>query len=116
MSTILSFLTKRFKEGASYGTLNSTKSTISLISLRNISSDTVISRFFKGIFKQRPTRPKYSSIWDTTPVLNYLEKIYPLNQFKPKEVAEKTATLLALATAHRLQTSFNKDRQYFDFE
>ncbi|XP_029659376.1 uncharacterized protein LOC115233212, partial [Formica exsecta] len=72
---IISFLTKRFKEGASY-----------------------------GIFKQKPTKPKYSSIWDTAPVLNYLENINPLNQFKAKEVAEKTATLLALATAHRLQT------------
>ncbi|XP_029680618.1 uncharacterized protein LOC115246130 [Formica exsecta] len=101
---IISFLTKRFKEGASYGTLNSTRSAISLISLRDISSDVLISRFFKGIFKQKPTKPKYSSIWDTAPVLNYLENINPLNQFKAKEVAEKTATLLALATAHRLQT------------
>lgn len=34
-------------------------------------------------------------------VLKYLD---PLKQFKHKEVAEKTVILLALTTAHRLQT------------
>ncbi|EZA61955.1 hypothetical protein X777_08630, partial [Ooceraea biroi] len=101
---IIAFLTKRFKEGASYSTLNSTRSAISLISSRDISGDVLISRLFKGIFKQRPVRPKYASIWDTTPVIKYLEKLHPLKQLKPKDAAEKTATLLALATAHRLQT------------
>lgn len=101
---IITFLTKRFKDGASYGTLNSTRSAISLISSRDIYGDGLISRFFKGIFKQRPTRPKYSTIWDTTPVLKYLENLYPLRNLKAKDVAEKTATLLALTTAHRLQT------------
>lgn len=43
---IISFLPKRFKEGASYGTLNSARSAISLISSRDISKDTLISRFF----------------------------------------------------------------------
>lgn len=33
-----------------------------------------------------------------------MENLYPLSQFKLKEATEKVVTLLALITAHRLQT------------
>lgn len=101
---ILSFLTRRFKKGASYSTLNTTRSAIALISLNNISQDGLIARFLKGVYKKKPSRPKYDLTWDITPVLMYLEKLDPISQLKAKNVAEKTATLLALTTAHRLQT------------
>jgi len=38
-SDIITFLTKRFKEGANYGTLNSTRSAIALVSANNIHKD-----------------------------------------------------------------------------
>lgn len=103
-ANIIRFLTDRFNLGASYGTLNSTRSAISLITSRDISSDKLLSRFFKGIHRQKPPRPKYSSTWDTTIVLKYIEKLHPLNSQRQKEAAEKVATLLILTTAHRLQT------------
>lgn len=103
-TNILSFLTQRFKTGASYTTLNTTRSAISFIALNDISKDGLISRFLKGVYKTNPSRPRYTSTWDITPVLAYLEKLHPLSQLKAKEVAEKTVTLLALTTAHRLQT------------
>lgn len=101
---ILSFLTLRFTAGASYGTLNTARSAISLISLTDICTDGLLTRFFKGIYKKNPSRPKYATSWDISPVLAYLEKLHPLSQLKPKDIAEKTATLLALTSAHRLQT------------
>ncbi|CAG5090689.1 Protein of unknown function [Cotesia congregata] len=91
-------------EGASYTTLNTARSTISLISAYDINNDGLISRFLKSVFKQRPSKPKYNSTWDVVPVLKYIEKMHPLSQFKLKEAAEKVATLLALTTAQRLQT------------
>lgn len=103
-TAILSFLNQRFEEGVGYSTLNVARSAIALISLRNIAQDGLISRFLKGVYKKRPARPRYDSTWDITPVLKYLEKLHPLIQQKPKDIAEKTATLLALTTAHRLQT------------
>lgn len=103
-TSILMFLTQRFKEGAGYSTLNTTRSAIALISLYNISQDGLIARFLKGIYKKSPVRPKYASTWDITPVLTYIEELPPLNQLSFKEIAEKIATLLALTTAHRLQT------------
>jgi len=62
-----------------------------------------MSRFLKGIFKQKPTKSKYSSTWNTTPVLNYMEKLSRMSQLKMKEAVEKLVTLLALSTAHRPQ-------------
>lgn len=93
-----------FKEGASYTTLNTARSTISLIPAHNINNDGLISRFLKSVFKRRPSKPKYSSTWNVEPVLKYIEKVHPLIQLKLKEAAEKVGTLLALTTAQRLQT------------
>ncbi|XP_070152512.1 uncharacterized protein [Polyergus mexicanus] len=66
------------------------------------------SRYKKGakysVFKQKPTKPKYNTTWDITPVLNYIEKLHPLKQLKLKVAAEKVVTFLALTTAQRLQT------------
>jgi len=37
------------------------RSAISLISVRDISQDGLISRFLEGVFRKRPIKPKYSS-------------------------------------------------------
>lgn len=101
---ITNFLNNLFKEGAGYSTVNTARSAVSLISNYDINKDGLISRYLKGVFKQRPTKPKYSTTWDITPVLNYMEKLHPLKKLKLKEAGEKVATLLALTTAQRLQT------------
>lgn len=95
---------ERYKSGANYGTLNATRSAIALISSHNIHKNGLISRFLKGTFKKRPTKPRYTTTWDTAPVLTFLENLHLLKKLKLKEATEKVATLLALATAHRLQT------------
>lgn len=101
---VIKFLTKRFNEGAKYGTINSTRAAISLISQNSFSKDALISRFIRGIFKRRPARPKYSETWDTEQVLTYIENIKDFNDLRLKEVSEIAVTLLALITAHRMQT------------
>lgn len=52
---LISFLTKKFNARASSGTLNSARSAISLISAKPINSEN-LSRFFKGIYRSRPSR------------------------------------------------------------
>lgn len=101
---IISFLNERFNKGASYSSLNTARSAVSLISIHDINKDGLISLFLKGVFKQRPTKPKYSTTWEVTPVLEYMEKMHPFSQLKLKDAVEKVATLLALTTAQRLQT------------
>ncbi|XP_015125042.1 uncharacterized protein LOC107046839 [Diachasma alloeum] len=101
---VIKFLTLRYNEGASYGTLNSSRSAISLISKNDLSKDKLLSRFFRGISKIRPPKAKYSTTWDTEKVLSFIEDSKDKEDLTLKELSEITITLLALATAHRLQT------------
>ncbi|XP_011858705.1 PREDICTED: uncharacterized protein LOC105556232 [Vollenhovia emeryi] len=72
-NAVLQFLSQRFIKGASYGTLNTERAAISLISTNDSVNNPVMTRFFKGIFKLRPTKPKYDSIWDSEVALKWAE-------------------------------------------
>ncbi|XP_063980743.1 uncharacterized protein LOC135164392 [Diachasmimorpha longicaudata] len=99
---IIKFLTKRFYEGSSYSSLNSARSAISLISNADISNNKSLSRFFKGVHKARPSRARYSSTWDPSVVLDFIEKMTDSRNLMM--LSQETATLIALTTGHRLQT------------
>lgn len=59
-AAILGYLTLKYKEDASYGTLNSARSAVSLISRNKVGEDDAVRRFLKGVAKLRPPRPKYA--------------------------------------------------------
>lgn len=101
---ILIFLTEQFQAGAQYGTLNSCKSALSLILGTQIANDDRIKRLFKGIFRLRPPLPKYHCTWDTSLVLDHLAQWYPNQALSLEKITKKLVTLLALITAHRVQT------------
>lgn len=104
-STILSFLQEELKnKGSKYGTLNQHRSALSLILPGEVGKNMQIKRFLKGAYRLNPPRPKYKVTWYPQVVLQYLEQLennYELSLF---ELSKKLATLLALATGHRLQT------------
>nr|XP_034827092.1 uncharacterized protein LOC117984575 [Maniola hyperantus] len=100
---ILDFLTKVFDKGAKYGTINSYKSALSLL-FPNLLDDYRIKKFMKGVFRSRPTQPKYNMTWDTDTVLSYLSEQWPHENLDLETLSKKTLTLLALVTAHRVQT------------
>lgn len=100
---IIHFLTTIFDRGVKYGTINSHKSALSLI-LGNIVNDERIRRFMKGVYRLRPITPKYNFTWDPNIVLNYLAQKFPNDNLNLETLSKKTITLLALVTAHRVQT------------
>lgn len=104
ISSLLDFLTQCYQSGSSYGSLNSHRSAISLISLNAIGSDEKLKRFFKGVFKMRPTFPRYNITWDPNIVLDYLSNQYPNDSLSLEQLSKKCVVLLALATGHRTQT------------
>lgn len=95
---------EKYNAGAAYGTLNSARSAIALLLGDSISKDVTLSRFFKGIFKLRPSKSKYNKVWDIQIVLDEMSKLYPLASLNLVDLTEKTVILLAIATAHRVQT------------
>lgn len=101
---MLSLLTELFNNGAQFGTLNCCRSALSLIAGRQIGDDDLIKRFFKGVYRLRPTLPKYGVTWDTSIVLDYLGNWYPNSTLSLEDLSKKLISLLALVTAHRMQT------------
>lgn len=59
VSSVIAFLVDLFHKGASYGAINSHRSALSLLLGNNIGADDRIKRLLKGIYRQKPSRPKY---------------------------------------------------------
>lgn len=101
---IINFLTYIFERGARYGTINSCRSALSLLFSQEITNGDLIKRYIKGVFRLRPALPKYNLTWDVDKTLNYLAELYPNEGLSLEMLAKKLVTLLALVTAHRVQT------------
>ena len=99
---ILRCLTKKFHENASYTSLNTMRSAIFLICDLSISKLDAFNRFFRGVFKLRPTKPKYDSTWDPEKVLSLIETWYPLENLPFPKMSKKLA-ILALGSGFRVQ-------------
>ena len=104
VSDVLRFLKISFDIGSSYGTLNTIRSAISLISSERIGSHSLITRFLKGCYNLKPSKPKYSATWDVNIVLDYLDDMPETKLLSLKDLTMKTVTLLALVSAQRAQT------------
>lgn len=84
-----------------YGSFNSHRAAVSLITSTELGTDPQIKRFMKGVFRKRPPKPKYESTWDPQQVLRFLEEN---EDSSLKTLSKKLVTLLALATGQRIQT------------
>lgn len=104
INDLLQFLTRLYKKGVSYGSLNTHRSVISLISSNKIGEDPIINRFLKGVARIRPINARYASTWDTNVVLEKVKTWFPLSKLNFQELTKRTVILLALGTASRAQT------------
>lgn len=104
VSSVIDFFTKLYDDGNQYGSINSCRAALGLILGPNISQDHRIQRFFKGVFRLRPPAPKYDTTWDPGCVLDRLSVWYPNEDISLELLSRKCASLLALITAHRVQT------------
>lgn len=101
---VISFLTEIFHTGVQYSTLNTYRSALSLIISSRIGSDDRVTRLFKGFYRLRPPKPKYNFTWNPSIVLDFLENLYPNEDICLEQLTKKVVTLIALVTAHRVQT------------
>lgn len=102
---ILECLTNRFSEGANYRTLNTLRWDISLINdQERFSKEGLVQRFFKSIYTLRPHTPRYESTWDVNIVHEKLEEWSPVETLDLRKLSLKSAMLLALGSAFRVQS------------
>lgn len=103
-SDIMIFLTELFNKGATYGTLNCHRSALSLLLGSIVTSNDQVKRLLKGVYKLRPATPKYTCTWDPQVVLNLVAEWMPNRELSIEKITKKLVVLLALCTAHRVQT------------
>lgn len=103
-SQIIKWLAQKFKDGASYGVLNTVRAAVSLICGDKVGKNPTVSRLLKGVFNQRPTKARYHKIFSLDTVLQELEKLHPLQSLNQAQLTEKLVGLIAIVTAHRRQT------------
>lgn len=101
---IVTFLSSELNNGASAGSLNTYRSAVSLIIGPNAVDDYKIKRFMKGVYNLKPQKPKYDVTWDPKIVLDLFNKLETNQELSLKDLSKKLITLLALITAHRMQT------------
>ena len=104
----MDFLTALFQNGEGYSAINTARSALSTFFI-NESGLTIgkypsVKRLLKGIFKLRPSLPRYNCIWDVNIVLDFLKNFYPYEGMELSILTKKLVMLLALASAQRVQT------------
>lgn len=105
LSIFISFIQEQLLNNEfSYSSINIHRSALNLINPPTSSDEKLINRFLKGIYNQRPPKPKYNSTWDPQIVLNYLKTLYPLTSLNIEMLTLKLVMLLALTTGHMSQT------------
>lgn len=110
---VIDFLTDLFNSGCSYSSVNSAKSALAAYVFISdgdpIQNNYHVTRFMRGIFNLRPSRPKYSFSWNVDTVLNFLRNWFPHDQLSLKELTLKAVTLVALISGQRAQTIHEMD-------
>lgn len=105
----LSFLKSLFDEGKSYSSIATAKSALSQfasfadLTRGSFAEHFMVRKFMKGVFKKRPGKPKYETVWDVKPLLDVLKSIN-IHDCSLLELSTKLACLIALSTGQRLQT------------
>lgn len=105
IAEVLKFLSEEFQgKKASFGLLNSCRSAIALLRGPEVGEDVKIRRFFRGVERLRPNKPKYDAIWDPKVVLDQIILWGSNEDMTLKKLTLKVVTLLALTTGQRMQT------------
>ena len=105
---ILDFLSELYKEGLGYSAINSARSALSsflgVTDKEPIGSLSLVIRFMKGVARNRPSLPRYNSIWDVNTVLTMFMKQPLVEYLSLFDLTLRTATLLALVSGQRGQS------------
>ena len=103
----IDFLTFLFRsKNLGYSAVNTARSALSTIiitgNLETFGKQPLVSRLLKGMFRERPSLPRYTVTYDVNIVLKYLKTITTKMTFK--QLTYKVVMLLCLLTGHRDQS------------
>ena len=111
ISIVLDFLTKLFENGLRHIAINTARSARSALSSvvilqggETLGNNSLVKRFLRGVFIQRPSLPKYNVTWDVTQVLNYIRSLPLASQLPLSTLSKNLTMLLAVLSGQRGQT------------
>ena len=93
----------------SYSSINCARSAIASLNIdgNDVSYNSLIKRFMKGVFHLRPSFPRYNNTWNPDLVLKFLKTWHPADKITIKQLTIKTAVLLVLISGRRGNTITN---------
>lgn len=102
---VVNFLSKKASEGRAYRSVNNFRSAISAghsqLDGKPIGMHPVVCKLLKGIRVTIPPKPKYSSLWDVSKVLDLFNKWPHNDKLTRKQLSSKLAMLLCLSACRR---------------
>ena len=66
----------------------------------------MVCRFLKGVFKLKPSLPKYKTIWDDNTVLTYLSSLHPPQDLTLKDHLQNYNAFSIVVWAEMPDTAF----------
>lgn len=108
----MDFLTVLFHEGKGYSSLNTARSAVSCLSLKDsvsVGNHPLVRKFLKGVFNLRPSLPRSNVTWDADVVLRFLKQWSPASCLSLSQLTVKVVLLCLLVTGQRGQTIWLMD-------
>ena len=100
--------TKEYNNGASYSSVNLLRSVVSKFHKgadgKSMGEHHLVSQAVKAVFRLRPPIPKYKSIFDIVPVLDYVASLEPLKDLSLKLLTLKAFFLVTTCTISRVSS------------
>ena len=112
----IEFLMSYYRKGLGYSSINNVRSALSSIVVTPtgipIGKDPLVCRFMKGVFKARPSLPRYVYTLDINMLFNYMRGLPPLTELSLKQLTLCLTILLCLLSGSRCQTIHLFDLQH----
>ena len=103
----IEYLMSYYHKGLGYSAINNARSALSTIVVNpsgvSIGKDPLVCRFLKGVFRKRPSLPRYVYTWDVTIIFNYMRSLPPLLNLTLKQLTLSLTILLFLLSGNRCQ-------------
>lgn len=103
---LIRYLTTLYNRGLGYSAINTARSAVSTLSSmltkEQVGNDSLVTRFMKGIFQNRPSLPRYTHTWDPDIALKKLDTCHSNLPFI--ELSRKVAFIVTLLSGQRVAT------------
>ena len=105
---VVNFLTSLYDRGLGYESVTKARSAlgnfITLPGCSRLADHPWISKLVRGVFNKRPPTPRYTYIWDTRLLIQYLQTLKN-EEIDFQLLSSKTITLLTILSGQRISTT-----------